>query len=150
MKANSILVSIALASFAAVLFAAEATSQPAGEKQVTKSGLTIITTKPGDAGVKTGDYVWVHYTGKLADGKKFDSSYDRNEPIDFTVGKGDVIKGWDEGVLGMKVGEKRTLIIPPSLAYGDKPRGDVIPANATLTFDIELVGFRVMEQKQGQ
>src|SRR3954470_3352695 len=94
----------------ALLIAAEASTQPAaGEKQVTKSGLTIIKTGQGDDTVKAGDQIWVHYTGKLTDGTKFDSSYDRGEPYDLIIGKGDVIKGWDEGIIGMKVGEKRQL-----------------------------------------
>jgi peptidylprolyl isomerase len=143
-----IFVSVALFSFAAILAGADSTTkpaEPAGEKKVTKSGLTIIKTGGGEGGVREGDFVWVHYVGTLADGTKFDSSRDRGEPYDFMVGKGDVIKGWDEGVIGMKVGEKRKLIVPPNLAYGNQARGDIIPANATLTFDIELMGLRLME-----
>ena len=123
-----------------------ATTAPAGEKVVTPSGLTIITTGKGDAAAKAGDLVWVHYIGKLADGTKFDSSRDHVETatsgIEFQLGAGHVIKGWDEGVAGMKIGDKRTLIIPPQLAYGEKGAGGVIPQNATLTFDVELVGLR--------
>jgi peptidylprolyl isomerase len=125
---------------------AGATTAPAGEKVVTPSGLTIITTAKGDSGAKAGDTVWVHYTGKLADGTKFDSSRDHIETqtsgIEFQLGAGHVIKGWDEGVAGMKIGDKRTLIIPPQLGYGEKGAGGVIPPNATLTFDIELMGLR--------
>ena len=123
-----------------------ATTAPAGEKVVTPSGLTIITTGKGDAAAKAGDLVWVHYTGKLADGTKFDSSRDHmetaNSGIEFPLGAGQVIKGWDEGIAGMKIGDKRTLIIPPQLGYGEKGAGGVIPPNATLTFDVELVGLR--------
>ncbi len=123
-----------------------ATTSPAGEKVVTPSGLTIITVAKGDAVAKPGDLVWVHYTGKLADGTKFDSSRDHVETqmsgIEFQLGAGQVIAGWDEGVAGMKIGEKRTLIIPPQLGYGEKGAGGVIPPNATLTFDIELMGLR--------
>jgi len=96
--------------------------------------------------VKNGDTVFVHYTGTLENGTKFDSSVDRGEPFDFVVGAGRVIKGWDQGLLGMKVGEKKRLVLPPDLAYGPSgvtaPDGTVvIPANATLIFDIELVSI---------
>ena len=124
--------------------AAAPASQPAGEKVVTPSGLTIIKVAAGEGAAKKNDRVWVHYTGKFADGTKFDSSRDHAETsngIEFQLGAGHVIKGWDEGIEGMKVGEKRTLIIPPELGYGDRGSGGVIPPKATLTFDVELVGL---------
>lgn len=131
-----------------------ATTAPAGEKVVTPSGLTIITVAEGGAVAKSGDLVWVHYTGKLADGTKFDSSRDHIETqqtgIEFQLGAGHVIPGWDEGVSGMKIGEKRTLIIPPKLGYGEKGAGGVIPPNATLTFDIELMGLRKAPEQPEQ
>ena len=83
--------------------------------------------------------ILVHYTGKLQDGTKFDSSYDRGEPFSFQIGLRQVIEGWEIGLMGMKVGGKRTLIIPPELAYGERGAGDLIPPNATLTFDVEIV-----------
>jgi FK506-binding protein 2 len=86
-----------------------------------------------------GDTIKVHYTGTLTNGNKFDSSLDRGDPLSFTVGQGQVIKGWDEGLLGMKVGEKRKLTIAPHLAYGNRAVGGVIPANSTLIFETELV-----------
>ena len=88
-----------------------------------------------------GDTVDVHYLGTLTDGKKFDASYDRGQPLQFTAGKGQVIKGWDEGLLGMKIGEKRKLTIAPDLAYGDSGIGGVIPPKATLVFETELVSI---------
>lgn len=124
--------------------AAGASTQPAGRRETTPSGLTIIYTAPG-SGAQNGDRIGVHYTGRLQDGTVFDSSHKRGEPIQITLGAGQVIKGWDEGIVGMQVGEKRTLIIPPNLAYGSESRGEVIPANATLTFDIELVSLRRMQ-----
>jgi len=128
---------------ATVLWAADATTQPAkdganDDRHVTKSGLTIVEKGMDESVAKAGDTVCVHYTGRLADGKKFDSSWDRGEPIAFELGAGRVIKGWDEGIEGMKVGQKRTLIIPPALGYGEKGAGGVIPPNATLTFDVML------------
>jgi peptidylprolyl isomerase len=106
----------------------------------TKSGLKYIDELEGTgATAKAGDQVSVHYTGKLKDGTKFDSSVDRNKPFDFPLGAGRVIKGWDEGVAGMKVGGHRKLTIPPDLGYGSRGAGGVIPPNATLVFDVELL-----------
>jgi FKBP-type peptidyl-prolyl cis-trans isomerase FkpA len=107
------------------------------------SGLRYVELKEGDGPVaKKGDTVEVHYTGWLTDGKKFDSSLDRNEPFTFDLGAGQVIKGWDEGVAGMKVGGKRKLMIPPELGYGARGAGGVIPPNAELIFEVELLKIK--------
>ena len=106
----------------------------------TPSGLIIEDVTIGEGPFATaGQRVTVHYTGWLEDGEKFDSSKDRDEPFDFSLGGGRVIKGWDEGVQGMKVGGTRKLTIPPALGYGARGAGGVIPPNATLVFDVELV-----------
>ena len=107
----------------------------------TESGLQIEEVKLGEGDTAhTGQFVSVHYTGWLTNGSKFDSSKDRDEPFMFALGGGMVIKGWDEGVQGMKEGGQRTLIIPATLGYGARGAGGVIPPNATLKFDVELLG----------
>lgn len=130
---------IALAATAAVALAAAPATRPA--ETVTASGLVIMETGE-PVGARDGDVVWVHYEGRLDDGTVFDSSRPRGEPISFTLGSGQVIKGWDEGLQGMHVGQKRVLRIPPKLGYGERGAGGVIPPNATLTFQVELVGLR--------
>jgi peptidylprolyl isomerase len=113
----------------------------------TSSGLRYTDTTIGTgASPATGQTCVMHYTGWLYEngvkGKKFDSSVDRGEPFEFPIGTGRVIKGWDEGVAGMKVGGKRTLVIPPSLGYGARGAGGVIPPNATLLFEVELIALK--------
>ena len=111
--------------------------------QTTPSGLQYTVDMPGTGPQPTGgQIVSVHYTGWLTDGTKFDSSRDRGTPLQFPIGQGRVIKGWEEGIGAMKVGEKRTLVIPPALGYGERGMGGVIPPNATLVFKVELVGVR--------
>lgn len=116
-------------------------SQTKGAKMTTASGLQFEEIVEG-TGVspKVGQRVTVHYVGTLTNGTKFDASRDRNQPFTFTIGQGQVIKGWDEGVLSMKVGGKRNLTIPPDLGYGARGAGGVIPPNATLLFEVELLG----------
>lgn len=125
------------------------TSQPATTQAVvgttTASGLTIIILAEGrgDRVAKAGDTVTVNYVGRLEDGKQFDASADHGGPFTFPLGESKVIAGWDEGVAGMKIGEKRKLIVPSKLAYGEQGAGGgVIPPNATLIFEVELVGIQ--------
>jgi peptidylprolyl isomerase len=124
-----------------------AAAQTAGKTMTTASGLQIIDSTVGTGATpKPGQICVMHYTGWLYEdgkkGKKFDSSVDRNEPFEFPIGQRKVIGGWDEGVATMKVGGKRTLIIPPELGYGARGAGGVIPPNATLMFDVELLGVK--------
>jgi peptidylprolyl isomerase len=124
-----------------------AMAQAAGKIMTTASGLKIEDSKVGTGATPTkGQTCVMHYTGWLYEngvkGKKFDSSVDRNEPFEFPIGMSRVIKGWDEGVATMKVGGKRTLIIPPDLGYGARGAGGVIPPNATLIFDVELLAVK--------
>jgi peptidylprolyl isomerase len=124
-----------------------AAAQTAGKTMTTASGLQIIDSTVGTgASPKPGQICVMHYTGWLYEngqkGKKFDSSVDRNEPFEFPIGQHRVIAGWDEGVATMKVGGKRTLIIPPALGYGVRGAGGAIPPNATLMFDVELLAVK--------
>lgn len=140
----TLLAFLVLAIFATMISGSDAgdKDKKAEEKVITtKSGLKYVEQKAGDGKeAKAGDNVSVHYTGTLTNGKKFDSSRDRNAPFEFPLGAGKVIKGWDEGVAGMKEGGKRKLIIPPELAYGNRDIGNgLIPANSTLIFEVELL-----------
>lgn len=109
----------------------------------TPSGLKYEILQAGSGeGAQSGQTVSVHYTGWLENGTKFDSSLDRGSPFQFLLGGGQVIKGWDEGVAGMKVGEKRKLVIPSNLGYGSRGAGGVIPPNATLIFEVQMISFR--------
>ena len=125
---------------AALLAVPAFAAQEAKKTETTASGLKYVDVVVGKGASPTaGKMVKVHYTGTLENGKKFDSSVDRNEPFSFTIGLGQVIQGWDEGVMTMKVGGKRKLIIPSKLGYGARGAGGVIPPNATLLFDVELL-----------
>ena len=140
-------VAIASTTLLAAGAAAPAMAQTPGRTMTTASGLQITDTQVGTgASPKTGQTCVMHYTGWLyqngAKGQKFDSSVDRGQPFEFPLGMGRVIKGWDEGVASMKVGGKRTLIIPPELGYGARGAGGVIPPNATLMFDVELLDVK--------
>ena len=146
----SALITLALVTTAAGLVAVAPTAavaQTAGKTMTTPSGLQITDSKVGTGATpKRGQICVMHYTGWLYEGgkkgKKFDSSVDRNEPFEFKIGMRQVIGGWDEGVGSMKVGGKRTLIIPPELGYGARGAGGVIPPNATLMFDVELLAVK--------
>jgi peptidylprolyl isomerase len=146
----SALLALSLAVAGTTLLAAgtsPATAQTPGRTMTTASGLKIEDSKVGTgASPQTGQTCVMHYTGWLYQngqkGQKFDSSVDRGQPFEFQIGRGMVIKGWDEGVASMKVGGKRTLIIPPELGYGARGAGGVIPPNATLLFEVELLGVK--------
>jgi len=140
---------LACSAVAATAPVSPAMAQATGKSKImtTASGLKIEDSTVGTGVSPTkGQICVMHYTGWLYEngvkGKKFDSSVDRNEPFEFPIGQGRVIAGWDEGVSTMKVGGKRTLIIPPALGYGARGAGGVIPPNATLIFDVELLGVK--------
>ncbi len=125
------------------LFSKEKNKLAQAQDVTTPSGLKYHDTQVGNGPApRQGQKVSVHYTGWLTDGSKFDSSRDRGQPFQFTLGKGEVIKGWDEGVASMKVGGRRKLTIPSQLGYGPRGMPPVIPSNATLVFDVELLGIQ--------
>jgi peptidylprolyl isomerase len=142
-----VLRTIALTALTVAIGAPAAIAETAAKTVTTASGLQITDIKAGTGATpKTGQTCVMHYTGWLYEngqkGKKFDSSVDRGEPFEFPIGMRRVIAGWDEGVATMKVGGKRTLIIPPALGYGARGAGGVIPPNATLIFEVELLGVK--------
>ena len=143
---RSVLASVTVISAYAFCVHAQTTPTTAPAVQQTASGLKIIIQKPGAATSQKGDTLYLRYTGKLADGTVFDSTDKHGgKPFGMKLGAGQVIKGWDEGLMGMAVGEKRQLIIPPELGYGAAGSPPAIPANATLTFDVELVALIRLE-----
>lgn len=140
MKTALIVIGLVVLGAGLAYVAIDAPDGGSGNYTTTRSGLKYLDEKAGAGRVAmAGDRVAVHYTGMLQNGKKFDSSVGK-KPLQFTIGAGDVIKGWDEGVAGMKEGGKRKLIIPPELGYGNRDIGDgAIPANSTLIFEVELL-----------
>ena len=147
MSLKATIVALSLMGIVSMTSDDSASAQSAAKPVTTSSGLQMIDTKAGTgASPRSGQTVVVHYTGWLYEngkkGAKFDSSVDRNEAFEFPIGQGRVIKGWDEGVASMKIGGKRTLIIPPALGYGARGAGGAIPPNATLMFDVELLGMK--------
>jgi peptidylprolyl isomerase len=134
-----ILIVIALAASAAAYII----THRGPEEITTPSGLRYTDLREGTGPTpQRGQTVTVHYVGTLENGKKFDSSYDRGAPADFRIGVGQVIKGWDEGLMSMKTGGKRRLVIPPNLGYGPQGRPPDIPGNSTLVFEVELLGVK--------
>lgn len=134
---------LALIALAYIAYMLNASRRKTSEPSDQASGLKIIDEVVGTGpSPKPGQRVTLHYTGKLENGTKFDSSVDSGQPYEFTIGVGNVIQGWDEGIMTMKVGGKRKLIIPPELGYGAAGRPPKIPPNATLIFDIELLGVK--------
>jgi peptidylprolyl isomerase len=147
MRLSSLICAIALAGLPAAGASTQAAAQAAGSTMTTASGLQITDTQVGTGATpRPGQICVMHYTGWLyvngTKGKKFDSSVDRGQPFEFPIGRHQVIAGWEEGVASMKVGGKRTLIIPPELGYGARGAGGVIPPNATLIFDVELLDVK--------
>lgn len=130
---------LALSSVAIVTPAQQSPTAAPTTRTVTPSGLTIVEQGMDPLSVQPGDTVTCHYTGKLEDGTIFDSSVQRDDPFKFRLGVDGVIKGWEEGITGMKVGQKRTLIIPAKLGYGDRGAPPKIPGGATLTFELEVL-----------
>ena len=146
---KTVVVAITLFALAGLIGAQTAATNTSGPTKVTgapiktASGLEYWDIKVGTGAVaQTGQQIKVDYTGWLTNGKKFDSSVDAGRPFQFTIGRGEVIQGWDEGVAGMKVGGKRQLRIPPELAYGQSGAAGVIPPNATLIFDVQLLAVQ--------
>jgi peptidylprolyl isomerase len=132
-----------VAAGAAYLFAPARRGSRPGEEVTTPSGLRYVDLVEGTGpSPRPGQTTSVHYTGTLEDGTKFDSSRDKGQPYQFAIGRGSVIRGWDEGVMTMKVGGRRKLIVPPALGYGQTGRPPLIPGGATLIFDVELLGVR--------
>jgi peptidylprolyl isomerase len=146
-KMAAVALAVAIAGGLTATTSTSVLAQGAGKTMTTASGLQMTDTKAGTgASPKTGQLCVMHDTGWLyqngAKGAKFDSSVDRGQPFEFPIGTGRVIRGWDEGVASMKVGGKRTLIIPPDLGYGARGAGGVIPPNATLVFEVELLAIK--------
>jgi FKBP-type peptidyl-prolyl cis-trans isomerase FkpA len=146
-RAAAVLALALVSALSALALTLSPAAAQAGKTVTNSLGLQMTDTKVGaGAEAKKGQLVVVHYTGWLynngAKGAKFDSSLDRGQPFMFTLGKGEVIQGWDDGVKGMKVGGKRTLVIPPAIAYGTRGAGNSIPPNATLIFEVELLDVK--------
>lgn len=132
----------ALIAIAALnVMAQQATPPATATAPATAPKLKVTTLRESDGAARDGDRLYVHFTGTLADGTKVASSYERGEPVEITLGAADVLKAWDEGLVGMKVGEQRRLVVPPELGYANRGQGSLIPPNAELIFDVELVGL---------